>query len=106
MKESSICAIINQLFEIERKLETNDRGTGAERHLNRIKTYLSMEGYHYHDPLHEAYDLTRTDCEATLIGEKGESWIISEVIKPIIWKEANGQRNMVQQAVVLAEPSN
>jgi hypothetical protein len=111
--------IINQVFEIEKKVASLPAGTTSiQRNVNRLKTLLEHEvpsssqygqptsaGFTYHNPLGEKYDETRTDCEAAgIAGSSAEDLIITEVIKPIIWYSATGQpKIIVQKAVVVAE---
>ena len=59
-------------------------------------------GFSYRNPLGEAYNETRTDCDASIAGGSAENLVITEVIKPIVWLSLNGQpSSIVQQAVVV-----
>ena len=98
----AIINIINQLFEIEKK-------TGAlpsvARNLDRIKNELEEMGYSWHNPLHEKYALTRTDCEASITGMFKDGMVITEVIKPIIHSNEVSGARIIQKAIVVVAPS-
>ena len=91
-----IIDIINQLSVLEDKI---GRTEDHERCFNRIKQSLLEIGYNYSSPLNEPYRDTRTDIDATIIGESNGSLIITKVIKPIISKDAQ----ILQRGVVVVE---
>ena len=94
--------ILNQLFELERKLKKGEQPKGLLRHVDRIRRTYEDIGLSYHDPMGESYDETRTDCDATITGESAENLIIQDVIKPIIRLNDQGFQKIVQRAVVIA----
>jgi hypothetical protein len=93
----AIIEIINQLSILEEKTGQADE---YARPFNRIKQALSDMGYSYSFPINEAYKDTRTDLEATIVGESADNLVITKVIKPVIVKDAQ----IVQRAVVIVEP--
>lgn len=95
--------IINQLFDLERKLSTIPENKGSLRNIQRIKRNLAEMGYTWHDPEGEVYDETRTDCDASIAGTSFDNLIIKEVIKPIIWLEEYEMRKIIQRAIVVVE---
>ncbi len=95
--------IINQLFDLEKKLSLLPDNNSLIRHVHRIKRSLAEMGYTWHNPAGEAYDETRTDCEASIAGEGWDDLYIQEVIKPIIWKEDYEVKRIVQRAVVIVK---
>jgi len=103
LSEKDNLNILNQVFEIRKKLKDNPAERSINRNLQRISTALEQVGYKVHDPLHEDYDETRLDCEARIAGETANNLHITEVIKPIIYLHDNGQNHIVQKAVVIAE---
>jgi len=99
-----IIHIINQLFEIEYKLTSNNSIQPVERNLARIKNHLEEIGMSYHSPLNEKYSLDRTDCEASIAGEVDEdSMFVSKVIKPVIYQNKEGKEELIQRAIVIVE---
>lgn len=96
-------ALINQLFEIEQKLNSGQLGAQFERNFKRIKHTLEQEGYFVLDPKGESYSDSRTDYEANIVGEENAKLIITKVVKPIIYKESAGVRQLVQKGIVIAE---
>lgn len=96
-------ALVNQVFEIERKISRlSDSGT-VSRNLDKIRALFSEAGLTYHDPTGEAYNDTRTDCEAqVLTGGHGQQ-VITETIKPIIRLSVDGFTRIIQKAIVLVE---
>lgn len=100
----SIIGIANQVFEIEQKLAAKGDSSGVARNINRMKHHLEEFGYTFHNPLHEDYNDTRTDCEASIVGDfEDGNMHISKVIKPIIFKDSGGVPGIVQKAVVIVE---
>ena len=88
-----IFEIIDQIFDIERKVEMINEPNSIQRNINRLKESFgniftrSNEfdiGYIYENPLGESYDATRINVEANITGESTENLVITEVIKPII----------------------
>lgn len=97
----SVSSIINQLFDLEKKVGKLEDGKVGHRNFKRMKdSWLSM-GFTYHDPTGEAYDETRTDCEASISGESSKSLVITETLKPIIRYQEDGFSKIVQRAVVI-----
>ena len=107
--------ILNQVFEIEKKVSNIKEDNSIQRNLNKMKGILEEDffkngvtiGLSYHNPLGENYSDTRTDCEATIAGSGVENLVIIEVIKPIIYYayQENERINkvIVQPAVVIVQ---
>lgn len=91
--------IINQLFTIAVKSEKNgDRP--FKRQLDRIQYELESMGYQVINPLGKTYLNEMTDVEANLAGD-GNNLTITKVLKPIIYKEINGETQLVQKGIVI-----
>ncbi len=90
--------IINQVFEIEKKGVSN-----IQRNVDRIKTELEDLGYAWHNPDGERWDETRTDCEASITGKLKSKMVITNVVKPIIYQTTDGNKKVVQKAIVVVE---
>lgn len=95
--------IINQLFDLEKKVELMKEGRTLQRNIRRMKAQFEDLGYAYRNPIGERYDETRTDCQATISGNSTKKLRITEVIKPIITKKIDNVPMIVQQAVVIVE---
>lgn len=95
--------IINQIFEIEKKANKLQETNSIGRNFRRIKQELEEMGIRYHNPTGEAYDETRTDCEASISGTSTQSLVITEVIKPIIRLEKDGFTQIIQRGIVVVE---
>lgn len=95
--------LINQLWELEKKVQRLADGGSLMRPVERMKEALAELGYQIHNPQGENYDETRTDLEASIIGDKIKNLKVADVIKPIVyWKE--GERNfLAQKGVVLVQ---
>ena len=104
-----IVNIINQLFEIEKKVRKIVEPNSIDRNIKKLNEIFESgefsEGIQltYHDPIGENFDETRTDCEANIAGESTENLIITEVIKPIIRYSQQGSSLIIQKAVVIVE---
>ena len=105
MKEQNIIQFINQLIEIKQKIAAENLEKKFERNLNRIFSILEDEGFIFQYPLGEKYHETRTDCEASIVGEASEKMLITQVLKPVIYKRSNHEIALVQKAVVIVEKS-
>ena len=103
--------IINQLFEIERKVAALREPNSLQRNINKLKDIMEhdmmalpdggAQGFTWHNPLGEDYNITRTDCEASIAGESITDLQIAEVIKPIIRFRQGDLNVIVQKAVVV-----
>ena len=102
MDELTIKNILNQLFEIEKKVTQQPLEKSINRNLKRLKAPFEALGYRYHNPIGEKYALTRLDCEATISGASTDNLVIMEVIKPIIYFQQNGQNQIIQKGIVIA----
>lgn len=97
-----IVNIINQVFEIEKKLSAQG-APSLGRHVERIKQELNDMGYDYHNPIHEKWDETRTDCEASIAGTLKKKMVITDVIKPVVHKADESGKKIIQKAIVVVE---
>lgn len=95
-------ALINQLYEIERKLATKQVDI-VDRNLDRIKHDLEGSGIKVIDPTGEKYDETRTDCQANIVGELGKNMVITRTMKPIIISNGPNGMELVQRGTVIVE---
>lgn len=95
--------ILNQLFELEQKLKQENLEEKVARNLKRIWNAWEEEGYVCKNPLHEHYAATRADVEATIIGQEANHMVITQVIKPIIFKKEQQELTLLQKGVVMVE---
>jgi len=95
-EQNKINEILDQIFDIERKLESVSEPNSIQRNINRLKDafrnfYARANefdvGCYYENPIGEPYDATRTNVEARIAGESSEDLEITEVIKPIIRRQ-------------------
>ena len=103
MKEQNIIQIINQLSEIKQKIVAENLEKKFERNFNRIFSTLEDDGFIIQYPLGEKYNETRTDCEASIVGEASENMLITQVLKPLIYKKSNDEISLIQKAIVIVE---
>jgi hypothetical protein len=95
--------IINQVFEIQTKLNDLSDAASFERNLNRLFSIFEDEGFMVKNPLHETYQESRTDCEASIVGKASSKMKITKVLKPIIYQKNGDQMQLVQKAIVIVE---
>jgi len=105
--------LLDQLFEIERKLEKIEESNSIARNLNKMKDIFETNlfssstsseiGFTYHNPIGESYNETRLDLEASIAGNSTENLIIKEVIKPIIRYKSGGSTLIARKGVVVVE---
>lgn len=104
--------IVNQIFEIEKKVSLLQENNSIQRNLNKLKDILESDlannenggaGFVFHDPIGEDYNETRIDCEASIAGTSTDNLVITEVIKPIIRYKSGGVNKLVQKAIVIVQ---
>ena len=108
--------LLDQLFEIERKLENIEESNSISRNLKKMKDIFETNlfsssvsadiGLTYHNPLGEFYNETRIDLEASIAGNSTENLVIKEVIKPIIRLKNGGSTLIARKGVVIVESKN
>jgi hypothetical protein len=107
--------LLDQLFEVERKLDKIQEEHNIGRNLNKMKdifeNFFSNSsgadvGFTYHDPIGEQYNETRLDLEASIAGNSSENLIVTEVIKPIIRYKSGGSTLIARKGVVVVESKN
>ncbi|HKK61508.1 MAG TPA: hypothetical protein VJ951_03040 [Bacteroidales bacterium] len=103
MQATDLKEIINQVFDIEKKIANADIEKTVSRSINRIKREFQGLGLEYHNPVGEVFDDTRLDCDAMINTNDLEHMVISEVIKPIIYHKENGRMLLIQRAIVVIE---
>jgi deoxycytidine triphosphate deaminase len=91
--------LINQFFEIQQKVKDEN----IKKNIDRIINIFKEEGYTFIDPSHEKYLESRTDCEASIVGNWTQNMYISKTIKPIIYFLENDKMQLVQKAIVIVE---
>lgn len=108
--DRNLLLILNQVYDIQRKLEKIDTPNSISRNVNRIKQvfeeslFPAGQGLVIHDPQGEPFDETRTDCEASISGDSTENLFIREVVKPIIRLKQGEISMIVQKGVVVVGP--
>jgi hypothetical protein len=98
--------IINQLFELEKKLSGKEELASLYRHVDRIKNTFEEMGLQVLNPEGEPYSETRTDCSASITGSSVNNLVITSVIKPIVYGQQQGTRQLLQKGVVVVEAKN
>lgn len=93
-------AIINQLFEIEKKSQEHQIEL-FERNFNRIHHEITEMGYKVINPIGLNYDERDNSVEANLLHANAKK--ITKVLKPVIYRiEAEGYV-LIQKGVVIVE---
>lgn len=100
--EQTILRLLNQYFELEKKMKLK-KDSAYDRQMTRMAETFGELGFELHDPLMEPYNDTRTDCEASITGNGKGQLYISEVIKPIVIRNEEGRKTIIQKAVVIVE---
>lgn len=99
-----VFTVLNQVFELERRLSKLDDPTRFSRPLEKLKEAFDSDEARFviENPINQKYDITRTDVEATIAGAAHEGLEIIEVLKPIIKLSRNGVSRIIQKGVVIA----
>ena len=101
-----LLTVMNNLYEIERKLTIHGDTGNAARNVERIKeAFAAEEGLRlfYEDPFGQPFKETRIDLEASISGTSTENLIVAEVIKPIIRCGPSELSRVVQKGIVVVE---
>ena len=91
----------NLVFELEKKLSTQQVSAGIARNLDRMKAVVEEAGLLLLNPAGETYTETRTDLEARITGSASGALTILDVIKPIVYVSQDGRRSLLQKGVVI-----
>ena len=95
-------ALINNLFEIERKAAAAGNPSNILRNVEKMKEVFLEYNMFYEDPIGQHFNETRTDVEATISGVGTENLVIVEVIKPIIRVGQTDRSFVLQKGIVVA----
>ena len=91
----------NLVFEIDKKVLAKETNTSLQRIQDKMKRVLEEAGVFIYDPTGEKYNETRTDVEANISGSSTSGLVITDVIKPILYTETEGRKQLIQQGVVI-----
>ncbi|MDR1682304.1 MAG: hypothetical protein LBS25_02795 [Candidatus Symbiothrix sp.] len=95
--------LINQLLEIKQKIAQEKLESKFERNFNRIFSIFEEAGYLIQYPMGEKYSETRSDYEAAIIGQESNNMVVSQVIKPVIYRKTADSANLLQKGIVVVE---
>ena len=98
-----ILIVLNNLYEIEKKLTFHGDTGNAERNVEKMKGAMAELGYFYEDPMGQYYKETRTDLDASISGSSTENLIVVEVIKPIVRAGDVTFSRVIQKGIVIVE---
>jgi len=98
-----LIVVINNLFEIEKKLSMHGDVANLQRNVTKIREAIEDQGLTFEDPQGQPFNQTRTDLEATISGEGTENLYVIDVIKPIIRVNISGISQVVQKGIVVVE---
>jgi molecular chaperone GrpE (heat shock protein) len=99
----SILLLINNVFEIQKKIETTDDALNIGRNLVKLSEALEEQGLTYENPIGQEFNQTRTDLEATISGEGTENLIVVDVLKPIIRMGNSNNSVVIQKGIVIVQ---
>jgi len=95
--------IVNNLFEIQKKIETTEDRLNIARNLGKIIEALEEQGLTFENPIGQKFNQTRTDLEATISGEGTENLVVVDVLKPIIRAGNSNNTVVIQKGIVIVE---
>jgi len=101
--------VMNNLYEIDRKLALHGDGGHVMRNVEKIKDalsdHISYEIF-YEDPMGQKFKETRSDLDVTITGNSSEDLYVVEVIKPIIRIASSDHRQVIQKGSVVVASKN
>ncbi len=95
--------VLNNLYEVENKLNRAGDPGNALRNVARMKEALASAQVFYEDPFGQSFVETRTDLEANISGTETENLRVVEVIKPIIRHGNASYSRVVQKGIVVVQ---
>lgn len=98
-----LIVVINNLFEIEKKISMHGDVANLQRNVTKIREAIEDQGLTFEDPQGQPFNQTRADLEATISGEGTEDLYVIDVIKPIIRVNISGISQVVQKGIVVVE---
>ncbi len=104
-----LLALLNNMYEIERKIALYGDPGGINRNLQKMKDllrediYAEMTGLFYEDPMGQTFNETRTDLEVSISGSSTEDLVVIEVMKPIIRHGKPEYSRVVQRGIVIVQ---
>lgn len=98
-----ILGLLNNLFEIEKKIEMSSEHSNLKRNVDRMKELLADHKVFFENPMGERFSETRTDLEATITGTGTDDLRVIDVIKPIIRVGDRALSRVVQKGIVVVE---
>lgn len=101
--DRAILTLINQLADLDQKINRISDADSLRRHMTRIRDTLAEMSYAYEIPLGERFSETRTDVEAHIAGESTADLRIVQVIKPVIRYRIGMTSRVVQKGVVVVQ---
>ena len=98
-----VLTLMNNLYEIERKLAVHGDAGNASRNVEKMKAAFAEQNLFYEDPMDETFKETRTDLDATISGSGTENLVVVEVIKPIVRIGEATFSRVLQKGIVLVQ---
>lgn len=116
-----ILVMLNQLYELERKIKKNGDPANLLRNINKMKESLAEDGFPsidaggvpcvvglaYEDPMGQTVNETRIDLDVSISGSCTNNLVVVEVTKPIvhaITSDSMGKHyKVIQKGIVVAE---
>jgi len=102
-QQTQLVRIVNQVFEIEKKMQKNDQLQPIQKNIARIQQAFEDMNLRVHNPIGERYHEQRTDCEASIAGNAAKDLFITDVLKPLIFLVKDNVPTLIQKAVVIAD---
>jgi hypothetical protein len=98
-----ILGLLNNLFEIEKKIGVSSEHSNLKRNVERMKELFADQNIFFENPMGETFSETRTDLEATITGTGTNDLRVIDVIKPIIRVGNTALSRVVQKGIVVVE---
>ena len=98
-----ILAVLNNLFEIEKKIGVSSEQSNLKRNVERMKELFADQNIFFENPMGERFSETRTDLEATITGTGTNDLRVTDVIKQIIRVGSKALSRVVQKGIVVVE---
>jgi hypothetical protein len=98
-----VLSILNNAFEIERKLAKHGDPGNALRNIEKLKAALAEADFFFEDPMDQPFRETRTDLEASISGTGTDDLVVVEVIKPIVRFGNRDSSRVVQKGIVVVQ---
>ena len=102
--EEWVGKILSSLYHVERAMAGDPAiAQRYKRYIERMKNIMREHGWFFEDPDGQRFSETRSDLEASIVGDRVDDLVVVDVIKPIIRRGDEKESQVVKRGVVVVQ---